>query len=411
MQHLGWQLAVVCGLIALVLGLGMYQHYHPVVHQSFGPDGTPIYEGPEDIVGVDTTIYFDKQTNIPAPGVPNSLVLLYKTQAKSSQDASRSYPTEHIWRKVGNSAPELIATVGQVGEYPANFAVSPKHTYIAVNLEKAVDVINIQTKEKKRIYTTDQWVSGTTFSPDETQLLVSDGSLYYNDGPSTPKLVVISVSDGTISKTIPSTFNEDSGDLSPELWRADDVLFHWNIVPKDCGSAFGYGYYNLSSGLRGRDAADRLSLDGYVGIGDAIETIPFPFQAEMCTPNELATKVAVVEPVVGTILGIVGNSGRPFQFVAFSPDNNEVLFTNPLSMETYEDYYGYQASEEYFRQIIDMNTVPVKVEDPAALLVSWRQPRSLVETGRSSSDTHMMFNGTTILHSGVYPYLIDAYLQ
>src|SRR3569623_1375400 len=134
--------------------------------------------------------------------LPESLAVLYITTATSSDIEGRNWPTKIVWRREGNAVPEVMAAVGKEGEYPSTFALSPDHNYLAVNLEKAVDLVDLKTKKKTRVFTTDKWVIAAGFSSDSSKLLITDGAVYAGEESLKP-LYIIDIKTGTKSVDVP----------------------------------------------------------------------------------------------------------------------------------------------------------------------------------------------------------------
>ena len=334
--------------------------------------------------------------------LPESLAVLYITTATSSDIEGRNWPTKIVWRREGNAVPEVMAAVGKEGEYPSTFALSPDHNYLAVNLEKAVDLVDLKTKMKTRVFTTDKWVIAAGFSSDSSKLLITDGAVYAGEESLKP-LYIIDIKTGTKSVVVPDVRLLGLGDIAPVLLRSDGVLLFNEIGYKDCGIP---GLYMLDAAHKTATTTYEkygLSDDGTLAIGSAIETAPVPPEQEgMCSPGAYPTVASVVEPVSGSVAGRVGKSGEPFTLVAFSPDHTQVLFKTSKDLKEYT----------YYVQTINNSSAPKVVSDPWTLLASWKASAGPITYAQGEQNYNALYLGNTpIVISPQWPELIGQYFK
>ncbi len=302
--------------------------------------------------------------------IPDSLVLIYGTQVNTTDSKGRGWPTMHIWMKKGNNNPIFIAEVGKVGEYPYGYKLSYSKKYLAVNLEKAVDIINLQTKEKKRIFTTNKWINGVTFSLDDSKLLISDGAIYDSeDSKDIHSINLASGEDTLLIADLAKAVSDPSGlegDVLPVIWRKDGILLYYPLTYKDCGG--GSRMLDLAHKTATSTYGRGFSEDGTRAFGKTIESIPNTYQDEMCGSASQAAIVSVVDPVSGKIYGQVGKRGDPLALIAFSPDNSQVLFMTTTNGEASLKDRIYK----YYVQTIGDTTEPTLINDPHEILADWK---------------------------------------
>ena len=183
------------------------------------------------------------------------------------------------------------------------------HDSVAVNLEKAVDVIDLATKEKKRVFTTDKWVIGVGYSWDGSALIIADGATYAGNDIAKP-LYRVDLKSGAITTLIPDMRTLGEGEIDPQIWRKDGIVLFYPVYYKDCGAdrlfALDLAHKTATSSYERAGISD----DGMLAIGTAMETTPTPpEQVGMCCDATLPTVVSVVDPVSGRVAGRVGKTG------------------------------------------------------------------------------------------------------
>jgi hypothetical protein len=385
-------------LVVVILGAGVFTYFfvHRSGAASLGPQ-VPI--GP-NIIATDTPVtsevFSSTQTNVQNSAMPSSLVLIYSTIASSTMTQNRLWQNLNIWKKVGNAAPELVGQSGAVGEYAAAEVVSPTHNYLAINLEQSVDIIDLQTKQKRRVLNGAQWVIGVGFSLDGSKLFITDGASYVNNA--VKKFHTIDLATGADTVVTP---DQSIPEIEPVLWRKDGLLLYYPVSYKDCGSHMeSFSFVTGKSALSFEEYG--LSADGMAALGSSVESVPSPYLNEMCGPDKLPTIVKVVEPVTGKVLGRVGKSGEPLTFVSFSPDNTQVLFKTSTDQKKYT----------YYLQDVSATSTPVAVSDPNTLLATWKANTGPVSYLNQYEVSHSLFvDGKPIVTSDQSPILIAQYFQ
>lgn len=368
---------ILLSLLAIVvLGAGVFA-YVSVRHDGALPLMPQVPIGPNTIA-TDTPatseVYSSVQINVQNPAMPDSLVLIYSSTASSTLTENRLWQNINIWKKVGNTAPELVGRVGSIGEYAAAEVVSPTHNYVAVNLEQSVDIIDLQTKQKRRVLSQAEWVIGMTFSLDGSKLFITDGATFASNP--IKKFHTIDLATGVDTVLTP---DQSIPEIDPMVWRNDGMLLYYPVSYKDCGSSmesfsFATGKSTLSFEKYG------LSADGMAALGKEIESLPNP-EDGMCTPSVIPTIVSVVDPVSGKMLGAIGKSGEPLTFIAFSPDNTKVLYKTSLNQRDYT----------YYLQDVSITTKPAIVSDPNALLASWKSNTGPVSYASQNEDRRSLY--------------------
>jgi hypothetical protein len=353
-------LLALLGLFILLFSIALFRYSKPV------EDLTVKNEEQENVL-------LETEKYIPGTAqVPDSLVLLYETEVKNTDFKGRGWPTMHIWIKKGNNNPVFVAEVGKVGEYPYNYALSHSRKYLAVNLEKAVDLIDLQSKKKKRIFTTDKSIIGVVFSQDDTKLLVSDGAVFSPSDVDIKDIHSINLANGEDTVLITDLFKSIKdlsglgGDVQPRVWRKDGILLYEPLTYKDgCGGS--YRMLDLAKKLATSTYGGRFNESGTRAFGEDIESVPNTDARDLediCSSYYLTTIVSIVDPISGETYGRVGKSGEIFSYsLAFSPDNSKVLFST---------FDKSTRTNTYYLQDVDFNSIPVEITDPLTLLASWK---------------------------------------
>jgi hypothetical protein len=390
-------LILVC-LLLLILGLVVFARFHSI-HTTDDSGMGP--RAPTEIASNNVPIV--PQKNVVNPSMPDSLVVLYSTKATETEVDNRYWPTLNIWGKEGNRPPELIATVGTVGEYPSQIVMSPDHNYVAVDVETGVYLVDLKTRVMKKVYSTVGGnIIGVIFSRDSSSLVVSDENSI--------TIVKFITGSGQILKQKLADHNPKVGDVLPIVLRNDGVLLYEPVSYKDCWLAIGamtfdHGeMYATSTNIY----PFAVSTNGMVAIGDDVESIPNP-DSEMCGTGKISTVVSIVEPVTNTMLGRVGVHGMAFNFVAYSPDTKTVLYK--ASSDKWQTH-------AYYLQDINNSSVPRTVADPYTILQAWKAEEGPVtawyspETRPTDDQMRSLYvNNQPILISESMPSLIVQYYR
>ncbi len=315
---LGLILAIVIGL-AVLGGAGWWLSKNSLSLQSVGNDTTLLAI---DVASTTTQETFE---------YPPDLRLIYTTVDSETVSDERHWPTNSIWIKRGDAVPELLTKVGKVGEYPYTFKLSPDRTYVAINLENKVQLLNVRTKELRTVLTPANGVAGIAFSPDSSKLWVAEGYTYVNSSNEDFVIHSITVASGFDTIKAKGTFRLIHGDFGLTQARSDGILFYRPLIYKGGHFFDKWGFDTNANKTITVHREYGLSEDGKAGLSDDVESVPNNCDG-MSSPSTLPTIVHVVEPISGKVLGTIGRHDETFQLVAFSPDNTQVLY------HTYADH-------------------------------------------------------------------------
>lgn len=302
-------------------------------------------------------------------------VLIY-SETISLESQERTWPTLNIWKKIAEQSPQLIATVGGVGEYPSDFAVSHDKKYLAVNLESKLILINLETKGLRTIFTPKSIVGGKiAFSPDSTKIAVADGSYYVSSNHNA--LYSIDVVSGTTTLLDQREGIEYDG---IESWRPDNKLILALKVPKG-GDSYAGKVFDLSTKeLTPLTVTGMRSADGML-LAQSISSS----KDDICKYSEgswwgdfrasFSSEYAIIDPVTQSKKGTIVAPEKIIQPVTFSKDNNEVLYRVIDLSKKIEDCANYLSAKNpipYIYYTKDLTTGKVSiVNDYKSILSNW----------------------------------------
>lgn len=291
-------------------------------------------------------------------------VVIY-TQEIGATTNWRRWPTVKILRKIGSAEPEFLAQVGKVGEYPSSYLLSPDRKFLLINLESKIQILDLNSKELKDLFTPRREVGSISYSPDGKRLFTWDQKSVPQDGNNSYYVHLFTVADhkDEIIKQGVSKLG-----YFGEIWRQDDKV----ILTEPHGESAALYYFDLASNeimkTPGIDmyAYSRLSADGSVmaiangSIGDICNG----FSGD--APNSYK----VFDPVAGKTLGIIGTSDQRITPLAFSPDDKEILYEGEKLWVNSKDCDRKAAVYYYKAQIGTGQTV--EVADPSTILMDWK---------------------------------------
>lgn len=308
----------------------------------------------------------------PVPSVvknPHS-VLIYSEKISEQVDSGRSWSTVRISRVTDHGQPEvLIPSIGQVGEYPSTFVLSPDKQSLLINLEKRLVKLDLNTKKLTGLF---DFINGgnyhgVAFSPDSRQLFVWDQP-YVKDNYS---VYIYDLSTG--QKIIKHVIRppEIKSSLMAVNWRPDNKV----ILEEPLGEAANLWVYDLNTNIleKKSDFFDRISQSGNLmavpnaavpnpcnGMGDDIGGFKF------------------IDPVTLSVKDMINGQGRVARLLGISPDGSQVLYAllNPLGAKTISDYNectkltsDQEKSIQYF--VKSIGDTPSQVAGYQTILQSW----------------------------------------
>lgn len=245
-------------------------------------------------------------------------VIIYSEEIKTTEDNSRSWPTVHIYRKIGSQQPEMLAEVGKVGEFPNDYSLSSDEKNLLINLESKLQILNLKTKELSDLFVPRKSILGFTFSPDDKKLFIWDQKYASHD-----KDYFVHILDlETKSSKIISQGKNSLNPLFPGVWRDDNKV----TLAEAFGEFSIQHYFDLSNNKISKAPkilqAGPLSRDGKIMIssnGSLVEDVCNGFSGSGPSSYD------VIDPINGKIFGKVGVEGMIVGIFNISPNNDAVI--------------------------------------------------------------------------------------
>lgn len=307
----------------------------------------------------------------------STVVLLYTEEVSSIDYQGRSWSTVKIWQKAGDAEPEVVVEkIGKVGEYPIGFVISPDNENLLINLESKLQILDLETKELKDLFTPKKEVGSFEFSEDGKKLLVWDQKYATDDYEYF--LSELNLADGT-SEVLMNGVTE--GTYAITKWVDDSlVLLKWLG-----GEVTNSAYINLEGKIfnitptanSGGDFSDS-STGRYIYFSTDWVTDP-------C--NDMMgggpSVFAVADPVTGKKVNSFGDKTMLTSVVSFSADDSKVLYRVAKPADSYDqcadfDYFNGPDWKYYVATIIG-DTTPTLVDDYLKLLKEWYPNKPVIE--------------------------------
>jgi len=347
-------------------------------------------------------------------------VIIYGEEIKHEETFNRRWPTYRLIRKVGDNEPEELVEVGKVGEFPADFVLSPDKKFLLVNFENKLKLLDLETKQLEQLIELEKSnYRGAIFSPDGSQLFIWDQNYVEPEAEREYFVHVFNLKDRT-GKII----NRGSRDYSlfPLSWRDDDKVVM--LEPRGGGPA-GLFYYDLKTNelqsVPGREWVGPASKNGRL-MGEANSSI-----GDACNAysGNAVGSFEIFDPVSGEQFGRVGDDSKVVSIVAFSPDNREIIYTiaalitSPATDEGIEEFFDkcseqYEKQEKnklYYRKVISSNQMGVLLEEPQKILASWD---AFTVEAKAKWDNYIYsisIGGKVIISSDKPLYMVAQYYQ
>lgn len=358
---------LIVGVLVIVFALASWQVARP--------------RGSSPGTASSTPAFTSAVTQEALPTYPKDLVAVYWIVESQTSTRERSWPTKSIWIKRSEQPAKLLAHIGKTGEYPNWALLSPAHDYVAIDLETKVQLLHIQTKEVRTVLEAPNGVSGMAFSPDGSELWVSEGHLYDERDNTYHTIHAIDVATGEAEVRARGKNEGLGGDLSIDYARSDGIVFYHLNTYSESGPPGGALDTNTGTYLN-THGSYALSDDGKIALGEPATSRIDPCEG-IGGPYTLPFTHKVVEPVTGRELGVVGQPGKIFRFISFSPDGSQVVY---YAAPPYENCDSPREPGAYYRQAIAPGSVSQFVKDPNALLREWNRPKFFVEDDPADTD-------------------------
>lgn len=315
--------------------------------------------------------------------LPAGNTVIYSKQISQQEANGRYWPTESILRKVNDQTPELLATVGKVGEYPIDFVLTPDKKFLLINLESKLQILDLANKELKDLIIAKEQILALAFSPDKTQLFIWDQKFY---GLKQYYVRIYDLNTKTEKTAVPGQYEgEFRGVFNRATWRDDNKI----LLAESWGEYAKAWYYDLN--------LNKLVLTpgelqyGFVSNDAKLMAIPNSSVNDICDERSGSTvsTYRIVEPITGQEYAKVGDSTKASFVLAFSPDNKQILYSTALTVKTGKDgLYSKDCEKEqpvsYF--IYDIATASFKpTNNYQDIMAKWKQDNNWVVEYNPSS--------------------------
>lgn len=287
-------------------------------------------------------------------------VLIYAQEITQTSGNSRVWPTVQIMRKVGNNDSEFLAEVGKVGEYPANYKLSPDNKFLLINLGSKLQILNLSTKKLDDLFLPKQQVASVSYSPDAKKLFIWDQKYGQQNGEYYAHIFDIITREDQILKQ-----GNIDGSFFSVAWRDDG-----NVTMYKAMGEFARPYYfNLATNEL-RETPNTYAAGVVSTSGKLMSTIKEHI-TDVC--NDMSASAPglynVIDPVSGNVLAIVDKPGYSVEILAFSQDDKEILYRTHKPWEDRENCEK-NVEYEYFIAVIDTGESSM-VNDLAVAMSSW----------------------------------------
>lgn len=296
------------------------------------------------------------------PATEHLPVIIYSQQIKTTNNGSRTWPTVRILQKVGDAAPEILAEVGKVGEYPIGYQLSPDNKFLLVNLESKLQILNLATKELKDLFIPKRQVLSVSYSPDAKQLFIWDQKYAPGDGDNSYYVHLFTLANQKDQILKQGT---NATPFFGSVWRSDN-----KVVLSEAHGEFSTPWYfdlanNQISKTPGSFASGLVSQSGKTmavvkdSVGDACNDFS----------GSAFSVYNIIDPVSGGILGTIGGSGNRVSVLAFSSNDREALYVAEKPW-TNRDDCNKNAEKNYYKVEISSGQA-AKLLNVSDVLKSW----------------------------------------
>lgn len=324
------------------------------------PDGSSVGRTPPNCDFAACPVANTNQaTNTSVSVTSATATVIYSTTKSSTTTDNRYWPTIELFRTVDQGKAEVLTTVGKVGEYPADFRLSPNDRYLAISLEKKVALLDLQTKKLTMVMNAGYAVSGMVFSQDSTKLFIWDQAQDTSDH----SYIAHSIDMATLTdRQVGQGVTQES--FQATAWRADGIVIMMRY------------YYPIGTLFRYTP-----STNTFEQVDDTSSTIRlispsgqlYALASSISNPcNDYSgsafSSYLVKNTGTGQLVGTFGDGLRENTLVAYSPNDEEVLWSAKTIPTSYADCP--QETKQYYRQNI-VSGDPELVDDPVAVLRDW----------------------------------------
>lgn len=342
--------------IAAIAVILQYHHGQPSETLEVPTKGQP------DIQAIGGTVTFAQRSpaEFSAKGKATP-VIIFSKQISTIESGSRGWAVVRIMRKTGDAAPEVLAEVGSVGEYPGGYQISPDKKYLLINLESKIKILNLTNKELKDLFVPIRQVLGMSYSPDGSQLLIWDQKYVPLDKVNSyyvHKFTIVTRNDEVLHDGI------SEGPFFGDAWRHDGKVI---LLMPQGHSSTAY-YFDLDTKKIVKSPV--TENPGLLSKSGRVMAVVTGHTSDIC--NEMTgfspAVYSFVDPVSGNSTGTISSKQSRVSVLAFSSDEKEVFYQSikiPARSEECET-----AERKYFRARIGTNEI-YEINNPLALPLGW----------------------------------------
>lgn len=298
-------------------------------------------------------------------------VLIYAEKISEVNNRDRSWATLRIYRVINNGEPEiLVPSIGQVGEYPSDFLLSPDKKSILVNLETKLVMIDLATKEVKDVFKFDQGGNyrGLSYSPDGKKLFVWDQKYVSNVG----NYSVYTYDFMTKEKTILKSGSTNSISMVVLKWRNDDKV----ILAEPQGEFAELWVFDLNNKtfVKKEGGAYQLNESGML-MATPYSTVNDPCNGLSGTDTG---GYKLIDPATLALKDQIDGNGKAVSIIEMSPQGDQVIYSisdliDPAKVKDISDCDSLSLIQSKSRQYFlkKLNEFPSQITNYQDLLKKW----------------------------------------
>jgi len=310
-------------------------------------------------------------TNSPTPDKSESVLIYAEKISEVSDGSGRLWPTLKILRVVNNGQPEvLVPSIGQVGEMPTDFLISPDKKSLFINLESKLVAIDLATKEVKDIIKFEYGGNyrGTTFSPDGSKLFVWDQNYGSNDG----NYSVYTYDLETKEKTALKSGTLKTISMIVHNWRNDNKI----LLFEPLGEYAELWVFDLNdkSLVKKESGAYWISDNGML-MAVPISTVSDPCNALSGSGNGAFN---LIEPVTQIVKDKIEGNGKQILSINISPQGDQIIYSTANLIDPNKvvdisncDNLSILQQASIQRYLKKLNESPLLITNPEDIIKSW----------------------------------------
>jgi DNA-binding beta-propeller fold protein YncE len=295
-------------------------------------------------------------------------IVIFSQEIKTAVEADgRSWPTVRIFQKIGNSKPEILAEVGKIGEYPRSYALSPDKKFLLINLEKKLQILDLESKELKDLFVPKQEITDILYSPDGKQIFIWDQGLE-NESFYVHIFTISTGKDEIIKEGVIENFYYSLNHY-PLKWREDGKILigspgEFNVIIA--------GYVDLTTSQI-VETPENYAIYPWTVFSKTgkLMNVHEGWISNICETfnGEVPNKYNIVDTVSGRVFGTIEMRDQAVEIIAFSPDDKEILISTYKPWTKEEDCQK-EPIRNYYKAEISSGRL-TKIDNPLEVLAKW----------------------------------------